>query len=554
MNPSLEKILTSPRFFGLTTATPVQRAKCRIVSGAPLGELAAHPDVIGMLGGAVYTYEGAPPREVLDISASRVAKSLFAAALLVWLSQSVDVSPASLGDIIRLHVAALSIPGTRAIMTHLVNHLVAKPALRSLLVGDPDKITVTGVSLRHPSGRVIEVEPVPIDRAGGSALSVYSAGVVIDEAPRMVGAEDGVKNLDHFRDALGGRLLPGALELDTGSPWQPYGPIYDRVIEHWGKPTRELVVLRTSGPVANPSWWTPERCADLEKRKPVAYRTDCLAEFADGESTVFPSVAIDEAFASQRSSDATFGRPALFADPSALRHDFWAVMCAGWVFPLVSDEDLYECQQLGDDLSSTPYAPGPVLGGRNGWIRVLVDEIGNPIARKDGTAAKPYLQVFETVSWDKNSGARGTDLVKAVGRFGRRYGAEDFHWDGYEQLMLGDLVRNEGLRPHVHSWSGTNRKTEAVDHLRTLFIERRVVLARHDMLKQELLRYRARATAGGTFSYVVSGGAGHGDHASCLLLASRADLDGFVDGSPTRTTGRSRHVIYDNDQDNNEAA
>lgn len=539
---SLEAVLTSPKLFGLTTATPVQRAKCRIVSGQPLGELADDEDVQRMLGGGTPVV-GKPPLEVLDISAARVGKSLFASALVVWLSQTVDVSGVSIGDIVRIPVVALKLDGTRAIMTHLLNHLLSKPALRALLVDDPNEVSTKVIHLRHPSKRVIEVMPVPLDRAGGSALSVYCAGAVVDEFPRMIGADDGVRNVEHFRDGVLGRFLPGSVYLSTGSPWQPYGPAYDAVVEHFGKPTKDLVVLRTRADVANPSWWTPDRCEDLKRRNPTAYKTDCLAEFADGEEAVFPAQAIEDAWTQQKVPAAEYGRPAVFADPSALRHDFWAAMIGGWVHPVATPEDLYACEQLGEVITS---GRGQVVPGRNGWVRILEDAQGNPIPRLDGGAPRPWFEAYEIKSWDKKSGARGLDLVRAVGELARKYGAVDFHWDGYEQLMLGDLVRQQGLRPIVHTWSGANRKTEAVDHLRTLFIERRVRLPAHDMLKQELLRFRSRATPGGNFQYIVSGGAGHGDHASCLTLASRADLDGFVNRSPTARVTR-RHEVLDYD-------
>jgi hypothetical protein len=536
---SLEALLTSPAAFGLTTATPVQRAKCRIVSGVPLGPLADRDDVQKMLGGG--TPPDRPPLEVLDISASRVGKSLFAAALVVWLSQNVDVSQVAIGDIVRIPVVALKLDGTRAIMTHLLNHLLAKPALRALMVDDPNEVSTKQINLRHPSGRVIEVLPVPLDRAGGSALSVYCAGCVVDEFPRMIGAEDGVRNVEHFRDGVLGRFLPNAVYLSTGSPWQPFGPAYDAVVEHFGEPTRDLVVLRTTGPAANPSWWTSERCEDLQRRNPLAYKTDCLAEFADGEQSVFPAQAIEDAWSRPAESDVEYGRPAIFADPSALRHDFWAAMVGGWVHPIATQEDLFEVEQLGDII--TP-GRGAVMPGRNGWIRVLEDAYGNPIPKRDGLVRRPWFEVYEIKSWDKKSGARGLDLVQAVGELARQYDCTEFHWDGYEQLMLGDLIRRQGLRPMIHTWSGANRKTEAVDHLRTLFVERRVRLVQHDLLKQELVRFRARATPGGNFQYIVAGGAGHGDHASCLTLAMRADLDGFVDRSPTMRAGQ-RHEIFD---------
>jgi hypothetical protein len=554
---SLEAIFTSPKLFGVTTATPVQRAKCRIVSGLPLKELATHPDVLEMCGGTV-PQPGEKPREILDISAIRIGKSLFAGAFILWLSQTVDLSGTRPSDIVRIFVVALKIGGTEAVLKHLLDPMLSKPALRALLVDDPKDISLgsvktSGLRIRHPSGKIIEVLPIPLDRAGGSAVSVYCAGVVVDEYPRMIGADDGVRNVEHFHEAVIGRLLPGAGYLATGSPWQPFGPAYDNTVKYFGRPSEDLVVLRTSAkPFVGiaPAWskspkqkYAPHEA--LLRRSPTAYKTDFLAEFADGEEAVFPAPAIEDAWRPVTPAQGVeYGRPAIFADPSALRHDYWAAAVGGWVCPISGLEDLYECEQLGDVI--TP-GRGQVVAGRNGWIRLIEDANGNPIPRTTPTQ-RPWFEVYEIVSWDKASGARGLDLVRAVGDLGRKYGCEDFHWDGYEQLMLSDLVRAQGLRPRVHTWSGGGRKTEAVDHLRTLFVERRVRLPQHDLLKQELLRFRARATPGGSFQYIVAGGAGHGDHASCLTLASRADLDGFVDRSPTLTKG-SRHVLYDYDPD-----
>lgn len=535
----------------MTTAVPVQRAKCRIVSGLPLGDLANEPSVLEMCGGTV-PEPGEKPKELLDISAIRIGKSLFAAAFILWLTQTVDLSGTRPSDIVRVFVVALKIGGTEAVLKHLLDPMLAKPALRALLVDDPKEISIgsiktSGLRIRHPSGKVIEVIPIPLDRAGGSAVSVYCAGVVVDEYPRMIGADDGVRNVEHFHEAVIGRLLPGAQYLATGSPWQPYGPAYDNTAKFFGKPSEELVVLRTSAkPFVGvaPAWtkgpkqkhWPHEA---LQRRSPTAYKTDFLAEFADGEEAVFPAPAIEDAWKHAGAGAANYGRPAIFADPSALRHDFWAAMVGGWVHPVATLEDLYEHEFLGEEI--TP-GRGQVVPGAKGWIRILEDKYGDPIPRRE-VAVKPFFEVFDIVSWDKNSGARGVDLVRAVGQLGRKFGCTEFHWDGYEQLMLGDLVRREGLRPHVHTWSGQGRKTEAVDHLRTLLVERRVRLPQHEMLKNELLRFRARATPGGNFQYIVAGGAGHGDHASCLTLAMRADLDGFVDRSPTKGLSRKFEIL-----------
>jgi hypothetical protein len=525
----------------------VQRAKCRLVEGSPLGELADNPDVIEMMGGRERPPLGVRPFEVLDISATRIGKSLFAACLIFWMSQTVDLSQTARSDIVQIFIVATKLGKCRAVLKHLYMNMVENPALRPFLACDPKELTLDlaskkGLPIRHPSGKIIEVMCVPLDKAGSSGVSVYSAGVVVDEYPRMSGEDDGVKNIDHFREAVLSRLLPGAIFLATGSPWAPYGPAYDMTVKHFGKPTADLLVLRSSarpflGKVAA---WTEKTRDRLERSNPRAYKNDFLAEFFDGDMAVFPEAAIFDAF-KRPIEEGEYGKPAIFADPSALRHDYWAAAVGGWVHPVMRPEDEYECEQLGDGI--TP-GNGQVIVGRNGWVRILEDQYGRPIPRRDNKQPRPWFEIYDIVSWDKNSGVSGLDLVKAVSSMARKYGCEDFHWDGYEQLMLGDMIRREGLRPVVHTWSGPGRKTEAVDHLRTLLIERRVRLPQHDKLRNELVRFQSRQTPGGNFSYVVAGGGGHGDHASCLTLAMRADLDGFVDRSPTKG-GALKTVILD---------
>jgi hypothetical protein len=236
---SLEHILTSPDFFGLTTATPVQRAKARIVGGTPLGMLVEHPDVVEMLGCDPHELPPGPPDEVIDVSATRVGKTLFGAAHAVYASQAIEVEGTGWrpGDIIKYFVAALKLEGCEPFMSHLLAGIARSPAISSIVVGAP---SMGSVNLRHPSGAIIEVSPTPIDRAGASALSVYAAGVFCDESPRMVGAEDGVKNYDSFREAVLSRLLPGAQFIGAGAPWQPYGPIYDLFVDRFGKPGFEV--------------------------------------------------------------------------------------------------------------------------------------------------------------------------------------------------------------------------------------------------------------------------------------------------------------------------
>jgi hypothetical protein len=321
------QLLESPRVFGLRTATDVQKAWWDASDGLDVSAFANNPDVIKAFGGTLPA-AGAPPREVLAVLAIRVAKSMWAAAKPISASQTVDASQCSAGDIVKFHVVSLTLASTRAVMSHLLA-AVQKPALRPLVIGEP---SMTGITLRHPSGRPIEVTPTPLDRAGGSAASTWSAGAIFDEAPRMIGAADGVKNYDHAVDTLRGRMLPGAQILSIGSPWAPSGPIYARVEECFGKPSRDCLVIRATGPACNPIWWTPEKCASLVGTP--SYQMDVLGEFADPTSGLIDPHAIRR---SVSKTPVAVPANAIFRaaiDPSELHaggNSFAFAVIAGWL-------------------------------------------------------------------------------------------------------------------------------------------------------------------------------------------------------------------------------
>jgi hypothetical protein len=276
-------LLTNERGFGLTTATPLQRAICRIADGKPLRELATHPHVLSAVGNTA-PIDGKRPREIDVLAGIRTFKSLFAAVLAVWATRTVDTSRLGHGEIPRFSILSITKDLAHVIFRHLVGNLQARPHLRALLLEEP---TADTALLRTPSGRPMEVKVVAGAKAGSSVVARWSAGIVYDEATRMVGADEGVVNLEDTHAAVIGRLLPGAQAIKIGSPWAPFGPMYDEQVKSWKKPTPEIVVIRARADWLNPVWWTPERAEELRRSDPVAYQTDFLAEFADHEESLY---------------------------------------------------------------------------------------------------------------------------------------------------------------------------------------------------------------------------------------------------------------------------
>ena len=321
---TLESMLCDEQYFGLTTATPVQRAICRVFDGRPLG-LLAHDKNVSEYMGDVEKIQGIMPIEGGVFSGVRTAKSLFSAALAVYKTQTCDASGIrKSGEIPRVSIISLSIDNAEVIMNHLVGTIESSPALHDLLVGEPKAKSL--MIRQRSTGKIFEIKVVAGKRAGGSVVSRWCATLILDEAARMLGAGDGVVNMDDIADAVRGRRLTGAMILYISSPWAPFGPAYKMVQEYHRKPSKEIVVIRCPANAMNPFWWTKERIEALKKIDQNAYRTDVLAEFRDQEESLISSAAIRPCvaeWATSRASDLCTYYAAI--DP-ATRSNAWTLV------------------------------------------------------------------------------------------------------------------------------------------------------------------------------------------------------------------------------------
>lgn len=285
---SLEWLLTDPLAFGLTTASPLQRAICRIADGIPLGALAHEPTVIAAVGD-VQELPHERPSEMVVLSGIRTAKSLIAACRAFHMAVSCDTSRLRPGETPRVSVVSLSKDLGKVIMGHLVGSIQRSPLLRTFIL--PTTVE-DGIMLRHPSGTPVEVCVAAGARAGSSLIARWSAGIIFDEFPRMVGGDDGVVNWDDQRNSSIHRMLDGSQMWHIGSPWAPYGPAYDLVTKHHGHPSAEVVVVRAPAWHMNPVWWTPERIEERRRVDPEAAVTELDAQFQSPEQAMFSVEAL----------------------------------------------------------------------------------------------------------------------------------------------------------------------------------------------------------------------------------------------------------------------
>jgi hypothetical protein len=439
------------RGFRLETLMPVQRARCCIGDGLPLGNLAHDPNVVTMVGGEnaianLPSERGVVPKIQVDISSIRSAKTMTAVARAVRQTNAVSVDSVKVGETVRVAIVSLTLARARNTF-NMLRGLIESSALRSLLVGEP---TAESLFLRHPTGRPILIEMVHSGAGARGLVGDWSAGVIVDEAPRMAGRTDATVNLDDVIDATIGRLLPGASIQLCGSPWAPFGTVYDLVQEHFGKPTPHIVVLRSTGPQNNPHHWTPERCASLERTNPTAYRTDVMGEFLDPESSLI--------------------------NPLALRRN--------------SRQTPLELPPLHGHNYSAAIDPSEGSASGNAWTLVIVE-------RYDDENQTGDVVVRHRVALAKEWRGLGPDAtLAAVAHECRRYGLRKVWTDQYAASANIALAHHHGLELVVHPTSATS-KIEAFTNLATLIHSDRVELPPDRTLRRDLLGVKLRVTQQG---------------------------------------------------------
>lgn len=461
---SLEYLLTDPDMFALITATPLQRAICRISEGRPLRELASDPVICDSFGCDMSKVDvRIPPKKVYIIGGVRSAKSLFTTVRGVKSTQVVDISKLRRGEVARLSVVSLDKDKADVVYNdHLLGTVRASPILQTIMMGEPKSDSCL---LRHPSGQPIEIKVVAGKRAGGSLVSRWSAGVIFDEAPRMVGADEGVVNLEHELAAVESRLLPGAQVVLPGSPWAPFGPVYDAFREHWGKPSSDIVVVRCKGPDMNPVWWTPERCAELKRINPDSYQTDVEAAFLTEDEALLSSVSIERCTASWESES---------YDPV---HTYAAGM-------------------------------DPATRG-NSWTLV--------IARRDGR--KRIVACVMQWTGSKAEPLSVDDTMRHISEACARYGVTSVETDQYYVDPIIEAGRRHNLRVDQCHTSEQDKAKRWLE-IRAKLVEGEMQLPNNQTFLSDLRRVRRKATQTGVSIHLpVTNDGRHCDYAPAFLLA-----------------------------------
>jgi hypothetical protein len=267
---SLEVLVCSSGGLGLTLATPLQRAICRVASGAPLGELENHPHVREAIGRTDLLWNE-PPQEVYLLGPSRTGKSTIIAGLALLATQTVDVSHAMAvavrGERPRYTIISIEKDKAEVIFNVIANAL--RGPLSSWASQEPSDSTQRAYVM-HPAGIEVEIV-VAAGKAGGSAvISRWCLGLALDEATRMHGDERQV-SITQTRTAALDRLLGGAQIVYLGSKWNTDGHVYETAKTFGGVPdkTKSIVVVGWDGAEGhklNPLYYTEKKYMEIKNK------------------------------------------------------------------------------------------------------------------------------------------------------------------------------------------------------------------------------------------------------------------------------------------------
>jgi hypothetical protein len=459
---TFEDMMTHPMGFALTTASPVQRAIMRVVDGRPIGDLWGHPAVVRAFGGEEPTFQG-KPKEIALLAGIRCGKSLITAGMGVWWTQTCSLDHLGPGEVARVSIVSISRDLAEVVFGHVVGRVMASPILRGLVMEDPK---VDEIVLRHPSGRPVQINVAAGTRAGSSLVARWCAGCIFDEFPRMLGEGEAVVNWDELRRAVLMRMCPGSQVASIGSPYAPYGPAYNVVRQHFGKPSKNMVVIKAPGWDMNPALWTPKAVREAEEQDPQAFRTDVAAEFAQPEEALIASDAIESS---------------------------------------TRENPLIEPPKPGMQYSA---AIDPATRG-NAWTLIVACQEGQKrrvvLCRQwIGTPAQPL---------------RPAAVLEEIAAICKGYRIAVLDSDQYYGDALRDLAAQQGLILTVHSWNEREKLTKFLA-MKTMFEQGMVELPPDGTLRTDISRVRKVIKgSGASISLPRTSDGRHCDYAPCLAMA-----------------------------------
>jgi hypothetical protein len=409
---------------------------------------------------------------------------MIAAAKSFHTALTCDVAGLSPGDELRIPVLSVDKDSAHQTFQHIKGTIDASPLLRVHLAAES---TADCVYLRHRSGRIVEIKVQAIAKYGSSLIGRWLCGIIFDEATRLAGTSDGVKNLTDSLHAIGGRMRPGSQIMIVGSPNVPFGPVFEMYQESFGRPSEKIIVVHGTGPQLNPTWWNPQRVEWTRINSPRVYQTDVLGKFADGEDQLFSSVIVDACV--RKGPEVIAARPG---------HSYVAAI-------------------------------DPAMRG-NAWTLVVLgcdgfDEKGEP---------SYYVALSKQWRGSKAQPLRPDVVLREIAREVKPYGLTDIWSDGHQIDSLQVIAEQEGITI-AEAFTTQGDVVERIENIRILLESGRLELSPDRTLRADLLRVRRKVNQKTTvMSMPVTADGRHCDFVPALGLCLA-----FPPGSP-QTVQRQR--------------
>jgi len=321
-----------------------------------------------------------------------------------------------------------------------------------------------------------------------------------------------------------------------------------------GKAGFHFELCRSKDPAVHavnaPSWIAnPDAITEAETRRrerdPRIWAREYAAIPQDAALSAFDYDDVERAFRHvQITRRERFGRAFVVTDWSGGKRDATTWGLAQWWYPAIPFE-AYTHQVLFD--GNAPYWQERDSTPKQKLIAI---HEGYPPLRADFKGeTKPFLffREIDGVEGRYWGEIDSDELVGRVADLGIQWGATDVFGDQFGSVFLVSGINRRRLNFIELAWNATN-KTFGVEHLRALFRERRIVFPpAHAKLRAELHSFEEKISASGGLTFQGRGST-HDDYAILAIQAAVADLEGHLDGSPTRrSTGGRRFRSYDED-------
>lgn len=440
---TLEELLTGRGFADLP-ASPLQRAIARAAEGRPLEGILTDEQLRAHFG--VTSWLAQLPRVIVLVCGVRGGKSFIAACAAIWSCLRADLGKLKLHEIPRFAILGPTVDAATATFRILLGILQASPVLAGLVEGEPTRDTVT---LRRPDGRLVEICVVAASRGGATLRNRWLVGAIFEEVAQLGQEQAGhVVSAEELYSAAVTRLLEGCQLWLISSPYGPVGLLFKMFSDWFGKPGRALVVHAPTRAL-NPTFPQSEIDAVRAENPDVAER-EHDAKFIDADNAYLGAALVDPAQRKEPLERPRPGRAVVHAGMDAgTRGNAWTVALA--------------------------------------W------------ADQDGEQRRVVVAAVREWKGSKSEPLSPRAVFREIAAFLEPYACHELHCDSWAFDAMQDHALEVGLSL-VEKPSGEGDAAYA--KFKALLGSGLCELPPHPVMRDDLIRIRQRATAGGVNIYL----------------------------------------------------